>query len=135
DTATALDNHQQDINSKSDTQTYNVYLVPNGYEPLLSTKKKNLKKIPRPKNCFMAYRMDKQHEIMKQWPGVNNKDISRIVGSMWKQESEEEKGRYKAIAEELKKCHAREYPGYKFSPKKKTQKNNLKKQEPQLGNV
>ncbi|RUS15408.1 hypothetical protein BC938DRAFT_476948 [Jimgerdemannia flammicorona] len=162
DTATALDNHQQDINSKSDTQTYNVYLVPNGYEPLLvasqlaqgksatrppsqkrsipirlphpaeSTKKKNLKKIPRPKNCFMAYRMDKQHEIMKQWPGVNNKDISRIVGSMWKQESEEEKGRYKAIAEELKKCHAREYPGYKFSPKKKTQKNNLKKQEPQL---
>ncbi|RUP45074.1 hypothetical protein BC936DRAFT_148651 [Jimgerdemannia flammicorona] len=44
------------------------------------------------------YRMDKQYEIMAQWPGVNNNDITRIVASMWKRETEEERERYRAIA-------------------------------------
>ncbi|RUS18736.1 hypothetical protein BC937DRAFT_88406 [Endogone sp. FLAS-F59071] len=109
-------NIQQDLDPKGDDPQNYPYPISQGYHhqsiflppqpstqekpsPADSTKKKNAKKIPRPWNSLMAYRMDKQHQIMELYPGVNNKDIARIVGQMWKHESNEEKERYKVIAE------------------------------------
>jgi hypothetical protein len=72
----------------------------------------------RPLNSFMLYRKDK-------WPAVPNKNhqsISRIIGEMWRNESPETKQRYDQLAKKAKEQHQALYPGYKFHPKKKKEK-------------
>ncbi|CAG8549262.1 3990_t:CDS:2 [Diversispora eburnea] len=54
-------------------------------------KRKNNGHIPRPKNCFMAYREQIQHKVLEENPGMNNKLVSVIAAKMWNEESEEVK--------------------------------------------
>jgi len=49
--------------------------------------------------AFILYRQHHNTAIVKQNLGVNNPDISKIIGHLWKNESEEEKSRWKAFAE------------------------------------
>ncbi|RCH99548.1 hypothetical protein CU097_015596 [Rhizopus azygosporus] len=55
-------------------------------------------KIPRPMNSFMIYRLEKQREIVKECPGANHRDISKIIAKWWKEMSDEEKQPYRAKA-------------------------------------
>nr|Q870J1.1 RecName: Full=HMG-box protein STE11 [Pneumocystis carinii]AAP13349.1 HMG-box protein STE11 [Pneumocystis carinii] len=71
--------------------------------------------IKRPLNSFMLYRRDKQSSI----PTNNHQSISRIIGEMWKRETIEEKERYAEMAQRERERHAKEYPDYKFLPRKK----------------
>ncbi|KAG5518480.1 hypothetical protein PMAC_002875 [Pneumocystis sp. 'macacae'] len=71
--------------------------------------------IKRPLNSFMLYRRDKQGSI----PTNNHQSISRIIGEMWKRETIEEKERYAEMAQRERERHAKEYPDYKFLPRKK----------------
>ncbi|KXN67256.1 sequence-specific DNA-binding high mobility group box protein mat-Mc, partial [Conidiobolus coronatus NRRL 28638] len=82
----------------------------------VSIKKKN--HIPRPKNSFMIYRQEKQYEAAKHIEGSNNKDISKLVGKWWNNETEEVKAYYRKKAEEAKKVHSKLYPNYRYCPKK-----------------
>lgn len=75
--------------------------------------------IKRPLNSFMLYRRDKQSSI----PTNNHQSISRIIGEMWKRETIEEKERYAEMAQRERERHAKEYPDYKFLPRKKKDKN------------
>lgn len=75
--------------------------------------------IKRPLNSFMLYRRDKQSSI----PTNNHQSISRIIGEMWKRETIEEKERYTEMAQRERERHAKEYPDYKFLPRKKKDKN------------
>ncbi|RIB10335.1 high mobility group box domain-containing protein, partial [Gigaspora rosea] len=77
---------------------------------------KNNGHIPRPKNCFMAYREHMQHEVLKKNPGMNNKHVSVIAAEMWKNEPEEIKQFWRARAQQLKLEHMAKYPNYKFAP-------------------
>ncbi|KAK9765407.1 slightly ste11-like protein [Basidiobolus ranarum] len=79
-------------------------------------------KIPRPNNSFMTYRKEKQQEILDTFPGINNKEVSKIIGMRWRREPEEVKKIYRAKAAEEKSLHAKRYPGYKYSPRKRSQK-------------
>ncbi|KAI8821622.1 uncharacterized protein EV422DRAFT_490216, partial [Fimicolochytrium jonesii] len=65
-----------------------------------------------------ADRMDKQHEVLAKHAGANNKDISVIIGEMWRGESENVKEHYRRKAEQGRKDHALRYPGYKYTPLK-----------------
>ncbi|KAJ3161093.1 hypothetical protein HDU86_007714 [Geranomyces michiganensis] len=73
------------------------------------------KRIPRPSNSFITYRMDKQHEVLAQHSGANNKDISVIIGDMWRNESEPVKEYYRQKAALGRKEHALKYPHYKYT--------------------
>ncbi|KAI7833756.1 hypothetical protein BX661DRAFT_64926 [Kickxella alabastrina] len=44
------------------------------------------KRTPRPPNAFILYRKAKQAEVIRDNPGVSNKDVSCIIGQMWKSE-------------------------------------------------
>ncbi|KAK9710846.1 hypothetical protein K7432_008196 [Basidiobolus ranarum] len=87
----------------------------------LSTKKSphSPKRIPRPNNSFMTYRKDKQKSNLDAHPGINNKEVSKIVGEMWRNESEDIKEFYRKKAEQGKRDHALKYPGYKYTPRKR----------------
>lgn len=84
--------------------------------------KANNDKIPRPMNCFLAYRLEKQREIVALCPGANHRDISKIIAKWWKEASEEEKAPYRERARLAKLEHAKRYPDYKYKPQKRTQK-------------
>ncbi|KAJ1961516.1 slightly ste11-like protein [Dimargaris xerosporica] len=75
--------------------------------------------IPRPRNAFIIYRQEKhQHVAQACPPNTPNKEISKIIGDMWKNEPEAVKSEYHRQAEQEKKNHATMYPGYKYCPRK-----------------
>ncbi|KAI9227923.1 MAG: high mobility group box domain-containing protein, partial [Piptocephalis tieghemiana] len=72
----------------------------------------------RPLNSFMTYRKVKQHEVIRQNPSVDNRDISRIVAQWWRSEPASVKEHYKRLADQGKREHLLKYPGYKYAPRK-----------------
>lgn len=61
--------------------------------------------IPRPLNCFLLYRLEKQKEIVDKCSGANHRDISKIIAKWWKDASEEEKKPYRERANIAKAEH------------------------------
>ncbi|GAB7346116.1 hypothetical protein MBLNU457_4868t2 [Dothideomycetes sp. NU457] len=80
-------------------------------------------KVPRPRNAFILYRQHHNAEVVKQNPGVNNPDISKIIGTLWGNEPEEEKSRWKRFAEEEKIQHQLKYPSYRYQPRRTGRRN------------
>lgn len=64
-------------------------------------------KIPRPMNCFLAFRLEKQQEIISRCPGANHRDISKIIAKWWKSMPDEEKEPYRERARLAKNEHAK----------------------------
>lgn len=64
-------------------------------------------KIPRPMNCFLAFRLEKQQEIISRCPGANHRDISKIIAKWWKSMPNEEKEPYRERARLAKNEHAK----------------------------
>lgn len=62
-------------------------------------------KVPRPMNCFMTYRLEKQREIVGKCPGANHRDISKIIAKWWKELTPAEKEPYRLQAEQAKAEH------------------------------
>ena len=81
------------------------------------------KRIPRPRNAFMIYRSTVWAQ-QKIPTGIehDHRHISRIIGHCWNNLPEEEKGIWRAKAEEEKQEHLRKYPGYRYSPIARTNK-------------
>lgn len=73
--------------------------------PQRKQRKRHPERIPRPINCFMAYRLDMQKVIVDRCPGANHRDISKIVAKWWRQEPESVKEKYKIVAEMAKQEH------------------------------
>lgn len=71
-------------------------------------------KIKRPMNSFMLYRRDKQHEIAQKHPGINYREVNRIVGELWRAESKEIKEIYSRMALDGQLAHKEKYPDYKY---------------------
>ncbi|PVU91441.1 hypothetical protein BB559_004131 [Furculomyces boomerangus] len=76
------------------------------------------KRTPRPPNAFIIYRKEKQADVLKKNQGVSNKEISKIIGKMWREESQEVKDTYKGKAEVEKNNHKKKFPDYKYKPRK-----------------
>ncbi|TPX37639.1 hypothetical protein SmJEL517_g00594 [Synchytrium microbalum] len=95
-----------------------------------NNKKNRVATIPRPPNSFILYRRERHAAITSQYKNsagkvLNNNVISKIVASMWQNESPEVKATYTAKAEEEKKAHREKassyitrYPHYKYQPRK-----------------
>lgn len=58
-------------------------------------------------NCFLAFRLEKQSEIVARCPGANHRDISKIIAKWWKETPEEEKQPYRERARLAKIEHAK----------------------------
>ncbi|KAI7876482.1 high mobility group box domain-containing protein, partial [Mucor mucedo] len=87
-------------------------------------------KIPRPMNCFMTFRVEKQREILSQCPGANHRDISKIVAKWWRDIPDDKKEPYRVKAAIAKIKHLEQYPNYKYRPQKKTLKTRPYKKRP-----
>ena len=50
--------------------------------------------------------------------GITNNEVSKVIGDMWKQESQEVKDHYQALAQQSREQHMRDYPNYKYAPRR-----------------
>uniref|UniRef100_A0AC34G5V6 HMG box domain-containing protein n=1 Tax=Panagrolaimus sp. ES5 TaxID=591445 RepID=A0AC34G5V6_9BILA len=90
--------------------------------------KKNSGHIKRPMNAFMVWSQMERRKICENQPDMHNAEISKQLGTRWRQLTEEEKAPFVGEAERLRQMHMQEYPDYKYKPRKKPKKQPMKKQ-------
>nr|AKE48501.1 MAT1-1-3 [Ustilaginoidea virens]AKE48505.1 MAT1-1-3 [Ustilaginoidea virens] len=78
--------------------------------------------IPRPRNSWILYRQFKSRELRKDHPGITASELSTLISSLWKDETEEEKAFWKKMAQEEDRIHKEKYPGYKYTTRKNVDK-------------
>ena len=70
-------------------------------------------------NAFMRWSQLERRKIIEQNPDAHNAEISKNLGKKWRQLSDLEKQEFIDEAERLRQLHLKEYPDYKYRPKKK----------------
>lgn len=79
--------------------------------------------IKRPMNAFMVWSQIERRKICEQQPEIHNAEISKRLGKRWKMLSDEERKPFIAEAERLRVLHMKQYPDYKYRPRKKCKVN------------
>ena len=74
----------------------------------------------------MLYRKEKRSEVQSQNPGLKEKELSCLLGKMWKDLPEEEKTKYKDLVAQ-QKAEKKDQPGEGKVKEKKAIKKNTKK--------
>jgi transcription factor SOX4/11/12 (SOX group C) len=70
-------------------------------------------------NAFMVWSQLERRKIIQRNPDAHNAEISKNLGKKWRTLSEEERQPFIDEAERLRLLHIKEYPDYKYKPKKK----------------
>ena len=85
----------------------------------LQTKKHTPNHIKRPMNAFMVWSQLERRKIIEVTPDKHNAEISKELGRRWKLLPEEARQPFIDEAERLRILHQKEYPDYKYKPRKK----------------
>ena len=91
-------------------------------------------KPPRPPNAWILYRSDKMKELRAP-PGAPKKpqsEISKTIAEMWRNESDEMRRYYEHLSEIKKAEHQAEFPGYRFQPIKREEKERIRAEKQAL---
>jgi len=70
----------------------------------------------------MVFSQLERRKIVQLAPDMHNAEISKYLGARWKRLSEIERRPFIDEAERLKMLHLREYPDYKYKPRKRDKK-------------
>jgi len=89
------------------------------YSDATQTKKHKLNHIKRPMNAFMVWSQLERRKIIEVTPDKHNAEISKELGRRWKLLPEEARQPYIEEAERLRILHQKEFPDYKYKPRKK----------------
>lgn len=92
------------------------------YSDATQTKKNNPNHIKRPMNAFMVWSQIERRKICETQPDMHNAEISKRLGRLWRQLNEEQRKPFIGEADRLRQLHQKEYPDYKYRPRKKTTK-------------
>lgn len=105
------------------------YPTPDDFRPTAKshTKKADDGHIKRPENAFILFRRDMCHKInaAKAEGAKPNReaDLSKTISEQWRALSEDEKMKWKSLAEQKKQEHRVAFPHYKYRPQRKSGKN------------
>nr|OQO21776.1 hypothetical protein B0A51_12783 [Rachicladosporium sp. CCFEE 5018] len=81
-------------------------------------------------HAFILYRQHHQAKVVAQHPGLANPDISKIIGEQWRNQPNEVKNEWKALAEEDKIRHQQQYPTYRYKPKRNGRRSSITSDTP-----
>ncbi|XP_035223539.1 putative transcription factor SOX-14 [Stegodyphus dumicola] len=81
--------------------------------------KKTAKHIKRPMNAFMVWSQFERKKILEHQPDMHHAEISKLLGKRWKLLTKEQRQPFIEEADRLRHLHMKEYPGYKYAPKKR----------------
>lgn len=93
------------------------------YSDATKCKKNATSHVKRPMNAFMVWSQIERRRISEVAPEVHNAEISKRLGARWKNLDGETRKPFIDEAERLRLLHLKEYPDYKYRPRKKAKKN------------
>lgn len=82
--------------------------------------------IKRPMNAFMVWSKQRRKELAQEHPRMHNSELSKRLGTEWKNLSDAEKRPYIDDAKRIREQHMVDHPGYRYRPRRKP-KNMFKK--------
>ena len=91
---------------------------------MFQTKKHKINHIKRPMNAFMVWSQLERRKIIEVTPDKHNAEISKELGRRWKMLPDILRQPYIEEAERLRILHQKEYPDYKYKPRKKPKSSN-----------
>lgn len=74
-------------------------------------------------NAFMVWSQIERRKICELQPDMHNAEISKKLGMLWKTLTDDQRKPFIEEAERLRLMHVKEYPDYKYRPRKRTPKN------------
>ncbi|XP_040174596.1 uncharacterized protein LOC120906748 isoform X2 [Anopheles arabiensis] len=90
--------------------------------PIRSPSTKKKQHIKRPMNAFMVWAQAARREMAQQQPRLQNSEISKDLGKIWKSLKDEAKQPFVEQAEKLRLAHKSQHPYYKYQPRRKKSK-------------
>ena len=97
------------------------------------TKKHPPNHIKRPMNAFMVWSQLERRKIIEVTPDKHNAEISKELGRRWKLLPEDFRQPYIEEAERLRILHQREFPDYKYKPRKKPKSSTVGTNQEDIG--
>ena len=89
------------------------------YTDATNCRKQPVDRIKRPMNPFMVFSQQRRRDIILVTPDMHNAQISKQLGAEWKLLTEEQREPFKQESQRLRELHEKEYPDYKYRPRKK----------------
>uniref|UniRef100_A0A0A9YFM8 Transcription factor SOX-9 n=2 Tax=Lygus hesperus TaxID=30085 RepID=A0A0A9YFM8_LYGHE len=95
---------------------YDWSLVPIATKTASDKKKTHVK---RPMNAFMVWAQAARRKLAEEYPELHNAELSKALGHLWRKLGDSDKKPFILEAERLRVIHKKEYPDYKYQPRRR----------------